>query len=297
MVGIGRWGSKHAAALAELRSEGLVDRICIIDIDESRAKRIAKMYGAEVCTLEQAVNTSNAAIVSTPANTHFGIASRFLEAGVHVLVEKPIASNFEEALELARLARDCILTTGFLLRYHPATKLAKDLIREIGGVSAIFATRNGELGSDRTDTDVVGDLMIHDIDLTLFLTGELPRFVYGRTGWYWATALVDFGSFSASYTSSWRVGRWRMMSIVGPRGVIEIDYVSDSVTVRLGDEEIRRIVRGNPLLELDRQFLLAVGGKGGAPPPLRDILVAMAVVDAVRRGHPTDLEPILLKIL
>lgn len=116
-------------------------------------------------------------IIATPASTHYALAKKALRAGKHVFVEKPITLSFSEAEELKDIARDnfLILMVGHIMQYHPAVLYLKNLID--GGVLGdilYYRSSRTSLGSVRSDTGVLWDMAVHDIDLVCFLAGQRP---------------------------------------------------------------------------------------------------------------------------
>lgn len=160
VIGAGAFGQNHIRILRQL--EG-VELAAVVDIDPSRG----------LPRLESVMGQFDAAIVATPTVTHEDIAGALLESGVDVLIEKPIAASSEAGERLARLAEEKkrILQVGHLERFNPAVlalekRLTIPLFFEIHRLS-VFTPRS-------LDVDVVLDLMIHDLDLVLSMTGQLP---------------------------------------------------------------------------------------------------------------------------
>ena len=113
----------------------------------------------------------------TPPNTHADLAIRAMEAGKHVLVEKPPAmkgAEMEELVELAR-ARDLVLMPGHLLLYHPGVRKLKELVDsgDLGDVLCVYGNRQN-LGKIRKDENALWSLGVHDLSVILYLVGEEP---------------------------------------------------------------------------------------------------------------------------
>lgn len=164
VVGVGYLGQFHAEKLAALKG---VELVAVADTDAARARHIAAKHGCAAHTdpLELIAGVDLASI-AVPTEQHHAVAQGFLDAGVHVLLEKPIAKTLEEADALVTLARrrGALLAVGHLERFNPAfralaTALAKPLYIDCERLSG-FKQRG-------IDVDVVLDLMIHDIDLVL----------------------------------------------------------------------------------------------------------------------------------
>jgi len=143
------------------------------DTDRERLEAIAAEYAIEALPSLESAAQANALIVATPTVTHREIAGFLLESGCHVLVEKPIAATVEAATELVGLAAASgrILAVGHVEYHNPAVQSALDLAE---GVRYLETQRLSPFTARSIDVDVVLDLMIHDIQITLAIAGELP---------------------------------------------------------------------------------------------------------------------------
>ncbi len=174
-IGVGSLGRHHARNYAELAAEGLDDHIGICDIDPSTAEAAGSLHQvAHFTDWEDLLDKVDAVSIGTPTETHSDIACAFLERGVHVLVEKPIALTLTEADRMIETASKtgAKLMVGQLERYNPAMvalrpHVTRPLYFEIHRVSP-FPNRS-------LDVDVVLDVMIHDLDAVQWLVGEDVR--------------------------------------------------------------------------------------------------------------------------
>ncbi len=172
VIGAGSFGRNHVRVIGQLPD---VDLVAIVDADTVKAQQLAREYNSSgFTTAEELPGHIDAAIVATPTATHEQVASRLLDAGIDVLVEKPIADSSAAGERLARLAqlRGRILQVGHLERFNPAIAsleraLTIPLFFEIHRLS-VFTPRS-------LDIDVVLDLMIHDLDIVLSFTREVPE--------------------------------------------------------------------------------------------------------------------------
>ena len=118
-----------------------------------------------------------AVVIATPVPTHYELAKQALEAGKHVLVEKPPAMKGAEMDELVKLAaeRDLVLMPGHLLLYHPGVVKMKELVDsgELGEVLCVYTNRQN-LGIVRTNENALWSLGVHDLSVILWLIGEDP---------------------------------------------------------------------------------------------------------------------------
>lgn len=171
-IGVGSLGRHHARNYAELAAEGRVELVGVCDQNAATARAIAEQHNtADMTDWHDLVGKVDAVSIATPTETHCEIACAFLSAGVHVLVEKPIALTLDEADQMiaAADASGAKLMVGQLERYNPAMvalrpHVTKPLYFEIHRVSP-FPNRS-------LDVDVVLDVMIHDLDAVQWLVGE-----------------------------------------------------------------------------------------------------------------------------
>jgi len=168
VIGAGRMGSFHAKKLASMAD---VELAAVIDPNAEAAETLARSLGTAARTdYRPILRALDAAVVAAPSAAHHAIASDLLNAGVHVLVEKPLCPRRDEADDLSILAhrRGLVLRTGHVERFNPAFAAVR---REIGVPAFISARRESPYTFRSTDVGVVLDLMIHDIDLVLQLVG------------------------------------------------------------------------------------------------------------------------------
>lgn len=171
-IGVGSLGRHHARNYAELAREGRVEFVGVCDSDAETENQIAAEYSSASFTdWRDLLDKVDAVSIATPTETHCDIACAFLEKGVHVLVEKPIAITLDEADKMiaAAAASGAKLMIGQLERFNPAMvalrpHITKPLYFEIHRVSP-FPNRS-------LDVDVVLDVMIHDLDAVQWLVGE-----------------------------------------------------------------------------------------------------------------------------
>lgn len=171
VVGVGSLGRHHARIYAELEEANLV---AVVDTDPSRAKEVAERHGARVvATAAELAGHVDAASVAVPTEVHHRVALTLLEAGIDVLVEKPLAQTVEEGVEIQRAGTRCgrIVMVGHSERFHPAVAA---LQREVDAPRFFEIHRLAGFSARSTDIDVVLDLMIHDLDLLLHLDGTEP---------------------------------------------------------------------------------------------------------------------------
>jgi predicted dehydrogenase len=166
VIGVGHLGQHHARLYASLPGSQLIG---VLDQSIERAQMIADRHGARAFrTVNELLSQVDALSVAVPTSDHYAVAKVCLEAGKHVLVEKPITVTPGEAQELAQLAkqRGCCLQVGHSERFNPVMALMRPYI---GKPVFIECHRLSSFSERGTDVDVVLDLMIHDLDLVLSL--------------------------------------------------------------------------------------------------------------------------------
>jgi predicted dehydrogenase len=167
VFGTGSLGKEHARLYADLARDRKVVFAGVYDVNAESAKKFADKYGVKAfASADEAVANCSAASVVTPTVTHFELAKKLLEAGRHVLVEKPMTDNVDEAGELVRLAqeRGLILQVGHVERFNPVLKYLESVAPE---PRFIEAHRLSPYPARSTDIGVALDLMIHDLDVVL----------------------------------------------------------------------------------------------------------------------------------
>jgi predicted dehydrogenase len=166
VVGVGHIGSNHARIYAEVPAANFT---AIYDVDRPRANLIAKKYGGVATrSLHEFTQLVDAASVATPTNAHFEIARELLRRGKHLLIEKPITENPQQATQLAELAAQnkLILQVGHVERFNPVLSA---LEARLTHPRFIEAHRLSPYPNRSTDIGVVLDLMIHDLEIILHL--------------------------------------------------------------------------------------------------------------------------------
>lgn len=174
VVGVGRMGGLHLKKYAHLPG---VELVGVHDIDEARLVEVANQFGVKPYQdLSALLFDADAVVIATPTATHYPIGRMALEAGCHVLIEKPVAHTVESAEELVRLAeeRKLILQVGLIERFRYSI-LSEGM--DLSHIRFVEAERLSPSLSREASIDVVTDLMIHDLDLVLSLLGDDPSHV------------------------------------------------------------------------------------------------------------------------
>jgi len=171
VVGLGAMGKHHARILSLLPG---VTLSVISDVDPNKANVLGEKYSdLFVKDYQSVLPAVDAVSIVTPTSTHLEIGSFFLNAGKHVLIEKPLAGNSEDAKQLVDLAKfnNLVLAVGHIERFNPAFQELRKLIRK-EKIIGITAQRFSPFPERITDANVLQDMMIHDLDL---LANLLPK--------------------------------------------------------------------------------------------------------------------------
>ena len=180
VVGCGRWGSKHLRALECLAMEADIECIVACDVNPIAIARVENnsiLLHNDPHTLVEQFNLDSV-IVATPNETHYELGTMFLNKGVNVFLEKPIATTFDHASSLVSTSvhEGKTLKSGFLLRFHPCIIDARTQIRsgKIGAIQSIRYSKNVQRQGDES-SHALDTLAIHGIDLAEFLLdGQTP---------------------------------------------------------------------------------------------------------------------------
>lgn len=236
VIGVGYLGAFHVQKYSKLVDVTLVG---VADINNSRAEEIASKYGVKhFSDFSSLLSEVDALSIATPSTSHFEIAKAAILAGKDLLVEKPMTINVKEAEELVSLAemRGRILHAGHLERFNAALTAARSKLRR---PIFIESHRLGHYSPRHTPTDVIFDLMIHDIDLILsFQLGEVVSI--DSVGVPVITKEIDIANarirFSTGCIANMTASRvstvvTRKLRVFQPDGYASIDFQSQSVNL------------------------------------------------------------------
>jgi predicted dehydrogenase len=236
IIGVGYLGTQHARILSYLEGAELKG---VADIDLKKSMVIGNRHGVSYCqNFEDMLDKIDAAIVAAPTSEHFAIAEKLLKEGKSVLVEKPMTDTVAQAEALVDLAakNKLILQVGHLERFNPAVEALQDLISE---PKFIEVQRLGSFSARSLDTNVVLDLMIHDLDIILDLIQDEVK-VIRSSGIHVlsekfdiANARLEFESGCVATLTASRVhqGKVRNLRIFEPTAYYSIDYIDQAVKI------------------------------------------------------------------
>jgi len=236
VIGVGHFGREHARIYAE---SGRAELVAVCDTSESTGRAVAERYDAAyVPDFRELLGKVDAVSLAVPTMAHHEIACRLLQAGIAVLIEKPISRTLEEADEIVSLAErhDAVLQVGHLERFNPAVVAAG----KIATRPRFFEAHRLSVFTPRSlDIDVVMDLMIHDLDVILSLVDSevaeirasgvpilTPRIDI-------ANARVEFENGCVANLTASRVSgeRVRKVRFFQPSEYVSIDYAAQEASV------------------------------------------------------------------
>ena len=290
---LGRWHAQKAHALEQS------ELVAIVEPSEAGQESARSAYPETkiVSDISEVIDSIDAAIIVTPTSTHFEVTKYLLEHGKHVFCEKPLCSTYAEVMQLKPyLQEGKILQVGHSERCHQAWDLLKKDFNEIESHFSLKLNRVAAFKGRATDVDVVQDLMIHDLDLVLYLFKHRPVRLkaFGhkiRTGkWDSATCLLEFEDGSHAKITAGRnhVKEIRSLEVIHDGGCIYVDLFTNEYSIATdGQFEDGSYVkhyqyekRDHLLLEQDN-FYNAILGKHQAMVNYTDGAVVVYLLDKV----------------
>ena len=249
VIGAGYMGRFHAEKLAA--SDG-AELCAVIDADAARAKEIAARSGcAHGTDYRPWLGKIEAACVAVPTEKHHEVVRDCLQAGVHVLVEKPLACTLEEADALLALAsrRNLVLQVGHLQRFNPAFRA---LAAEAGRPLFIDIERLAPFKSRGTDVDVVLDLMIHDLDLVMALA-RAPVEQVSACGFRVLTPAIDIANARIEFADGCIASLSASRVSQSPVRKLRVFRHDGYVSADLQEQRLRHVKKGAAGIEESEQ--------------------------------------------
>jgi len=309
IAGLGYWGPNLARNFDEL-----AELTWLCDLDEGLLDRYGARYPQANRTTDFAELVADpeldAVVIATPVPTHYGLAKQALEAGKHVLVEKPPAMHAAEMDELVALAagRGLVLMPGHLLLYHPGVRKLKELIDsgDLGEVLCLYGNRQN-LGIVRTNENALWSLGVHDLSVILYLIGEEPTEAVAHGNAFLTPGVEDVvfcylrfpsGKIAHMHLSWLDPHKMRKLTVVGKEKMAVFDdmELERKVTIyekapwqtaenygewqtRTGDIFSPKIANDEPLRLECQHFLALVAGEGDAAQVARDGAVVVRALE------------------
>ena len=226
ILGMGSMGKNHLRVLSML--DGVTINK-IFDTNEPELKLLSHRYGISYTTnIDEALADIDAVVIVTPTSTHHEYIKLCIGKVRNIFVEKPLAETYSQTLEIQKLSdkHDLFVQCGFIERFNPVVAELKKIIKNSNIINIDFF-RTNRLSNRVTDVDVVLDLMIHDIDLALYLNGPICKVVaFGNkeNGLIaFASAIFEHDNGSVSRLIASRMTEKKMRSIQVTSGDAYID--------------------------------------------------------------------------
>ena len=306
VIGLGSMGRNHARVFDEL---GVLAAVCDSDRSVRPGRSDVDIYRDYRVMLEE--ERLDAISVAVPTLLHHEVGKAVIEAGIPVLIEKPLAATSVEAEDLiASNARGVFLAVGFIERFNPAIAMLKERWEQLGVVSQIIIRRMGPMPERVLDTGVILDLSVHDFDLVRYLTGSEMDCMAGLSsqtinekkedsaiciGRMKSGALV---TLIHNWTTPTKI---RDITVHGERGMFHVDLLMQDLTfyendytaaewrelsvfrgVSEGDHIQYHIERKEPLKQELIAFLEGVDGKTSNSVSGRDGLFALRLAERLQ---------------
>lgn len=299
VIGAGVMGMYHARNYAALSTARLVG---IVDPDPQRQQLAESEFGCPAyASVEEllAVQTPHAASIATPTSLHFSVSKQLLNAGVHLLVEKPVTTDLHEAHVLADLSSAVgkVLQVGHITRFYNSVQQLK---REVDTPLVIEARRS--VPSTRIqDVGVILDLMIHDIDIALSLVDADPVHLTANGTSINGNGLEDIATAEIRFADN-TVARFfasrlvdapkRDITVIEKDRTLKLDFTTDpdvrlSIAMHSHDNgevlppQVRIIQEHNPLQTEIAHFLSRIGGDVEPIGTLEDDLRSLALANMI----------------
>lgn len=242
VIGVGSMGRNHARVYSELPE---ADLVAVADTNLQAAHKASRQFGAQPFTDYRrmlAEMQPQAVSIAVPTALHVETALAALEAGAHILIEKPIAASLEEGQRLIEQAAvlERKLMVGHIVRFNPAIQALKQKLQagDLGRIFQIACRRVGPFPARIRDVGVVIDLAPHDLDLMRFLTGLDPLRLYAETEQRIHTDHEDLvlgllrfpGGVTGTLEINWLTpAKVREVLVLGERGLFRVDDLTQDL--------------------------------------------------------------------
>lgn len=254
VAGLGVIGKQHARILSSMPS---VELVGVCDLNAETAQDVAGQAGCSgVSSWQSLIDLELDAVVNAlPTHLHYESTRLFLEANLHVLVEKPIASTPSEADEMIKLARENgkVLAVGHVERFNAAVQELKQQVDSgrLGDIISVVTRRVGVARPSVPQANVALDLAIHDVDVLRFVLGEPAdlvswhgRSIAGNQLEDHVDLVLRYGTIFATVQVNWITPvKIRRLSLVGTKGTAELDYIKQELHIY---EAVPEVIKGSP---------------------------------------------------
>jgi len=233
VIGVGSMGQHHARVYQELPT---VDLVGVSDVNEEQAAETAEKYGTTPMSVDSLLSVADAVSIVVPTAYHYEMGMAAIEAGVDLLIEKPITEDPAAGRELLAAAEEADLTlqVGHVERFNPAVRTLSKIAVDLD-VIALDSQRLGPPTGRAIDDGVAMDLMIHDADILLSLVDSPVSDVYAAetAADQYVAATVEFENGVVATLTASRVTQQkvRTLSVTAEECRVNVDYMSQSVQI------------------------------------------------------------------
>jgi predicted dehydrogenase len=233
VIGVGSMGQHHARVYQELPT---VDLVGVSDVNEEQAAETAEKYGTTPMSVDSLLSVADAVSIVVPTAYHYEMGMAAIEAGVDLLIEKPITEDPAAGRELLAAAEEADLTlqVGHVERFNPAVRTLSKIAVDLD-VIALDSQRLGPPTGRAIDDGVAMDLMIHDADILLSLVDSPVADVYAAetAADQYVAATVEFENGVVATLTASRVTQQkvRTLSVTAEECRVNVDYMSQSVQI------------------------------------------------------------------
>ncbi|MGM9928073.1 MAG: Gfo/Idh/MocA family protein [Bacillus sp. (in: firmicutes)] len=238
VAGIGSMGANHCKALYGMKNIAFIG---IYDVNQKKREEAAKKFGVSAfSSYDELLEAVDAVILAVPTSYHFLLTTQAIQKGKHVLIEKPFVTSLKEAEQLTKMVdnESVIVQVGHVERFNPAYKELAEIINQ-NDVVSLEARRFG-VPNRHMDTDVIFDIMIHDIDLILQLV-DSPLSTVSGVGYYIeegkqleaASALLSFqnGCFATLLSSRFSLEKKRSLYVTEKHRFLKTNLLTKEIYI------------------------------------------------------------------
>ncbi|MBU4189734.1 MAG: Gfo/Idh/MocA family oxidoreductase [Candidatus Thermoplasmatota archaeon] len=240
VIGVGSMGQNHARIYHE--NANLVG---VADLDKEAVKKVGKRYNTKYYTdYKKLLKNVDVVSIAVPTGLHYKVSMDAINAGKHVLIEKPICNNIRDGEKLIQRADEqgVVLAVGHVERHNPIVRFAKEALKKkrFGDVISIAARRVSSFPSRIKDVGVILDIGIHDIDVIRYLADSEIKTVYALAGSTGNAKFDDHANVLLSFNnniSGFVEVNWltpmkvRTLSLTCSKNFVELDYMKQSVKI------------------------------------------------------------------
>jgi|TARA_Y100000310_G_C20693879_1_gene824126 UDP-N-acetylglucosamine 3-dehydrogenase len=278
VIGAGKWGRNHVRVYSGIQNCELAGIADINPATESLASEFNTKFYSDY---KEMLGDVDAVSIVVPTDLHYEIVKECIEAGKHVLVEKPLTKTSERSAELRKLAEEkgVYLTVGYLFRFNAAVQELKKRLAEIGDIQYITARYMHSNKPPRKDMGVVFNFGVHLIDMLSFVLEKEPQKLFCKSKRFLsqdredaAIATLDYGNFMAELEMSWlHPLKKRDLWVIGSKKKIYVDLLEQIMTIypiqvdyagnKIEPEQTIEIHKNEPLKDELTAFVTSVESK------------------------------------